>query len=80
MPSNGVELQRRVHDYDARLAQQGICQAGELVKHVVQAGIKAGHEPDLATWSGPAIALAVEEVRAFEACLRQQKNERKEVA
>src|SRR5262249_53261447 len=23
MPANGVELQRRVHDYDARLAQQG---------------------------------------------------------
>src|SRR5215467_4488356 len=28
MPANGVELQRRVHDYDARLAQQGVCQPG----------------------------------------------------
>ncbi|HTU93760.1 MAG TPA: Rad52/Rad22 family DNA repair protein [Gemmataceae bacterium] len=73
MPANGVELQRRVHDYDARLAQQGVCQAGELVKHIVQAGIKAGYEADLATWSGAAIVLAVEEARAFEARLRQQK-------
>ncbi len=80
MPANGVELQRRVHDYDARLAQQGVCQAGELIKHIVQAGIKAGYEADLATWSGPAIALAVEEARAFEARLRRQKSERKEVA
>lgn len=80
MPANGVELQRRVHDYDARLAQQGVCQAGELVKHIVQAGVKAGYEADLATWAGPAIALAVEEARAFEARLRQEKSERKEVA
>ncbi len=80
MPANGAELQRRVHDYDARLAQQGICPAGALVQHIVQAGIKAGYEADLATWSGPAIVLAVEEARAFEARLRQQKNERKEVA
>jgi hypothetical protein len=80
LPANGVELQRRVHDYDARLAQLGICQTGELVKHIVQAGVKAGHEPDLATWSGPAILLAVEEARAFEARLRQQKSARKEVA
>ncbi|HEY7154991.1 MAG TPA: Rad52/Rad22 family DNA repair protein [Gemmataceae bacterium] len=80
MPANGVELQRRVHDYDARLARQGVCQPGELVKHIVQAGVKAGHEADLATWSGPAIVLAVEEARAFEARLRTQKSERKEVA
>lgn len=80
MPANGVELQRRVHDYDARLAQQGVCPAGELVKHIVQAGVKAGYDSDLASWSGPAIVLAVEETRAFEARLRQQKNQRKEVA
>jgi hypothetical protein len=80
MPANGVELQRRVHDFDARLARQGVCQPGELVKHIVQAGVKAGHEADLATWSGPAIVLAVEEARAFEVRLRQQKKERKEVA
>jgi hypothetical protein len=80
LPANGVELQRRVHDYDARLSQQGVCQAGELVKHIVQAGVKAGYQADLATWSGPAITLAVEEARAFEARLRQQKDERKEVA
>ena len=80
MPVNGAELQRRVHDYDARLAQQGVCQPGELVKHIVHAGVKAGYEADLAAWSGPAIALAVEEARAFESRLRQEKRERKEVA
>jgi hypothetical protein len=80
LPANGIELQRRVHDYDARLAQQGVCQPGELVKHIVQAGVKAGYEADLASWSGPAIVLAVEEARAFEARLREHKSERKEVA
>jgi hypothetical protein len=80
MPANGVELQRRLHDYDARLAQQGVCPAGELVNHIVQAGVKAGYEADLATWSGAAIVLAVEEARSFEARMRQQKKEQKEVA
>jgi hypothetical protein len=80
LPANGVELQRRVHDYDARLAQQGVCAAGELIQHIVKAGVKAGYEADLATWSGAAITLAVDETRAFEARLRREKRERKEVA
>jgi hypothetical protein len=80
MPANGPELQRRVYDFDARLAKQGLCQPGELVKHIVQAGRQAGYDADLATWSGPAIALAVEEARAFENRLRQPKGDHKEVA
>jgi hypothetical protein len=79
MPANGAELQRRLYDYDARLAAQGLCPAGALVKHVVGAGVRAGYDSDLSTWSGPAIELAVEETRAFEADLRQQ-TPKKEVA
>lgn len=80
LPANGAELQRRLHEYDGRLARQGVCQAGELVKHIVQSGVKAGYEADLATWCGPAILLAVEETRAFEAQHRPPAAERKEVA
>jgi len=79
MPANGAELQRRLYDYDTRLAALGLCPAGALVKHVVQAGVRAGYDSDLSTWSGPAIELAVEETRAFEADLRQQ-TPKKEVA
>jgi hypothetical protein len=71
-PANGAELQRRLYDYDARLAAQGVCQQGELVKHVVAAGVKAGHDSDLSAWSGAAIQLAVEETKAFEAARRKQ--------
>jgi hypothetical protein len=67
LPASGLELQRRLYDHDARLAKKGVCQPGELVKHVVAAGVKAGHDADLTTWSGTAIALAVEETRSFEA-------------
>ncbi len=80
LPANGDELQRRLYNYDGRLASQGLCRQGDLVKHIVQAGAKAGYEPDLATWSGPAIALAVEETKVFEAQCRAKKSERKEVA
>jgi hypothetical protein len=80
LPANGAELQKRLYDYDARLAKQGLIKAGELVKHIVAAGVKAGYEADLAAWAGPAIQLAVEETRAFEARARQKSPEKKEVA
>jgi hypothetical protein len=80
LPANGEELQRRLYDYDARLARQGLCQAGELVKYVVQAGVKAGFDSDLATWTGDAILLSVEETKAFEARMRQAKAPQKDVA
>jgi hypothetical protein len=80
LPANGADLQRRLYDYDARLAAQGVCQRGELVKHVVQAGVKAGYDSDLSTWSGAAIALAVEETKIFEGQARQRLRKHKEVA
>jgi hypothetical protein len=43
-------------------------------------GVQKGYDPDLSTWSGPAIALAVDETKAFEAHLRQPAAERKEFA
>lgn len=80
VPANGVELQRRVQAHDARLAREGVCRAGELIEHLVRAGVEAGHEVDLASWSGPAISLAIEQARAFEMQRRGQKREGKEVA
>jgi hypothetical protein len=80
LPANGAELQRRLYDYDARLAAQGICMQGDLIKHVVQAGVKAGHGPDLAAWSGPAMLLAAEETKAFEAQARKRQPQQKDVA
>ena len=71
LPANGEELHRRLSDYDAKLAGQGLCARGALLKHVGAAGARAGFAPDLTTWTGPAISLAVEETKAFEAQLRQ---------
>jgi hypothetical protein len=80
LPANGAELQRRLYDYDGRLAAQGLCQQGDLVKHVVEAGRRAGYDSDLAGWSGPAIHLAAEETRAFEGEARRRQSDHKDVA
>jgi hypothetical protein len=80
LPANGAELQKRLSEYDARLAKQGLSKPGELVKHIVAAGLKAGYDADLSTWTGPAIGLAVEETKAFETRARQKIPEKKEVA
>lgn len=74
-PANGVELHKRLAEKDAKLAGEGVCQAGELIKFVVAAGEKAGYEKDLATWSGEAIDLAIEQTRAFETLKRPGKKE-----
>jgi hypothetical protein len=80
LPANGAELQKRLYDYDTRLAGQGLCVQGELIKYIVQAGIKAGHEADLATWDASGITLAVQEAKRFEAQARHGAAPRKEVA
>jgi Rad52/22 family double-strand break repair protein len=80
LPADGADLQRRLSDYDARLSARGVCRPGDLIKHVVQAGVKAGHPADLTAWTGAAIQLAVEETKTFEASRRPQLAARKEVA
>jgi hypothetical protein len=81
LPANGDELQRRLTEYDAKLAAQGLCGPGDLLQHVIAAGVRAGHGKDMAAWSGPAIALAVEETKSFEARARQRSAaDRKDVA
>jgi hypothetical protein len=78
MPTNGAELQNRLVGYDAHLAKKGLCAEGTLVQHVLAAGKKAGLGPDITTWTGSAIKLAVEETRLFESTMRQRG--KKEVA
>jgi hypothetical protein len=80
VPATGAELHRRLHDYDAQLARQGLCPRGALVAHVIAAGEKAGYGTDLTAWTGPAIALAVAQTRAFEAQARQKPRGHKHVA
>jgi hypothetical protein len=72
LPANGVELQIRLTAYDAQLAEQGLCGEGALVKHIIEAGRTAGYDADLATWTGSAISLAVQETKRYEATLRQR--------
>ena len=80
LPANGEELRKRLEDYDRRLATQGLCAAGDLVKFIVQAGEQAGHGTDLAAWAEPAIRLAVDQTKAFEAKCRQEARPKKDVA
>lgn len=80
LPTSGAELQKRLQDYEAKLVASGLCSRGELLKHVSDAGTKAGHDSDLSAWVGPAISLAVEETKTFEAQARKRRAEKKDVA
>ncbi len=73
LPQNGDELHRRLQDKDAKLAEEGVCKKGEMVKYVVEAGVKEGLQKDMTTWSGAAIDLAIQAVKSFEAARRQPK-------
>jgi hypothetical protein len=71
MPANGAELKERLTAHDARLAREGVCKAGDLLRHVQEAGDKAGHGKDMATWNAAAIQLAIEQTKAFEGSQRK---------
>ncbi len=80
LPADGPELHQRLKDYDAKLAAQKLCNLGSLLTFVAQAGEEAGFGPDLTTWTGPAIPLAVAKVKEFETQLRAMKPGQKSVA
>jgi hypothetical protein len=70
-PANGQEFHRRLQEYDAKLAKDGLCKPGDLVKHIATAGKKAGFDPDMTTWTEKAIQVAREETKAFESSRKQ---------
>jgi hypothetical protein len=69
LPATGVELLRRLKDYDAKLAARKLYARGPLVAHVTQAAIDAGYSADPAEWAADAISLAVEKAKSFEKSL-----------
>lgn len=80
LPSDGKELHRRLREYDAKLANQKVCQPGSLLAHVTQAGVKAGYSANMTEWAGPAIPFAVDAVKAFEQAARSPKVEARPAA
>lgn len=60
--------------YDAKLAHQGLCKAGQLVSHVARAAKEAGiGNADMTTWGKTEIALARGATRQFEVQRREEK-------
>ncbi len=79
-PANGTELRQRLLDYEAKLIANGVCQSGELVGHVVDAGKLAGFDIALENWDKAGIDLAARETRRFEAKRRRASSDMKAVA
>jgi hypothetical protein len=79
LPADGAELVRRLTDYEARLAAQGVCGIGDLLQHLAKAGEKAGFGSDLNQWNNEAIAWAAQEVKKFETS-KQPRRATKKVA
>lgn len=71
LPKDGIELVRRLKGYDENLTKANRIISGELVSHVIQAGIKAGYPANPSEWSGSAIEFAVDCVKDFEKGLAQ---------
>jgi hypothetical protein len=80
MPANGEELLQRLQDYEARLVEEGVCEKGELLRHITEAGEKAGFGAEVTAWTRPGINLAAKETKAFEARARRRRGDTKAVA
>lgn len=79
-PATGQELYTRISDYDRKLSEMKLCARGELLSHVVQAGVRTGYTANMADWSGNAIAFAVDEVKRLEASYRADMEKRHQKA
>lgn len=67
MPKSGAELDRRVREFDAKLAAEGLSRPGDLVAYLVGWLDKAGFPRDLTRCNDHhAIKYAVDAVKAFE--------------
>jgi hypothetical protein len=80
LPANGDELRQRLSEYEGRLVEEGVCEPGELLRHVAEAGEKAGFGPDLTSWTTPGFKLAAKETRTFESRGRRKKPTERAVA
>jgi hypothetical protein len=72
LPADGPDLERRLADYDAKLAGEGPIMPGDLVSHVSKALIRHGHGSNSLLFKESAIRLAAAEVRSFEADVRSK--------
>jgi hypothetical protein len=80
LPASGDELLQRLEGYEAKLVDEGVCEKGDLLRHVLEAGEKAGFGADLSTWTKPAFNLAARETRTFENRARRRGNRARAVA
>lgn len=75
LPANGNELKACLEATDKTVAsEQGLCLIGDLMKHVLEEGVKLGFPSDFTQWAGPAIEFAAVETKAFIERLKQKKN------
>jgi hypothetical protein len=71
LPADGVELKRRLEDYERRLIVEELCASLELMAYILKLGTEAGYERDMTRWPREAIARAVQWTKEFEASRRQ---------
>ncbi len=67
----GAEFEQRIHEKDAVLAAEGLCNPGELFSRITDVGVKAGHGADLTQWNETGVRMAVDLVKRFEADRRE---------
>lgn len=72
LPATGLELVDRLKVYEGKLVSQCLCNQGDLLAFVLGEGVKKNHPADLAKWTAPAIALAADATKAFEAQARER--------
>jgi hypothetical protein len=80
LPADGAELRQRLQHYEDQLVKNEQCRPGDLLTFVSEAGVAAGYAPELTTWEGPAIQLAVEQTKAFKERLSHRTGARKGAA
>jgi hypothetical protein len=73
---SGAELEKRIAHKDSDMAQAGLCQPGDLIRFVRDAGKQKKLPAELNKWSGEsAVQIAIDATNQFEELCRQPQEE-----
>lgn len=65
--TSGADFLQKLHSHDAKLAHEGKCKGGELIKRIASVAKRAGYDPDMSKWGEAEIKAAREATKVFEA-------------
>lgn len=79
-PATGAELKKWLKNFDAKMGNRGLWEAGDLYDHVLAEGVSVGSPRDMAQWDPSVIPPAIDEAKKYLAAAKERQAKEKAAA